>query len=362
MSLEVLDIANRAAQAGRRMTANLADKLKAEQYSGGEMKLLLQNDGIRPLPSALQRKIRRYARDRFGSETFAPGLIFYATSRGQFVEGWIPDNFFQSVAIRRINGRYHMTDNARTLQHRLLGPGVLPDLVHFVSGEWRSLDGGLLRRETIADLLFDQCEEVCVKAQESSKGRGIRFATRANFDLDEIERFGDFVVQAAIRQGEFYDRIFANAVTTIRVATAKLPGERPRALYVNLRIGRGEARVVTIGSIKVSVLDDEGSLASRGWDHGWRRHERHPDSGFVFQGARLPDHRRLVDFCVGLHDRIPQFGFVGWDVCVDREGEVRLLEINTGHPGIKFAEMSVGPCLGAFNIEQYARKPEAADA
>ena len=349
------DLVARGAGRVQRVSARLQSEARVAAAVALELKQLLRNPDVRPLPQATVATIRRYARERFGSAGYAPWLIFYATMRGRFVEGWVPSDFFMSVAIRRINGAYHMADNARTLQYRLMGPGVLPDIAHFVSGEWRSVDGALLDRSRIADLLFEQGEKICIKAQESSKGLGVRFATRSTFDLSAVEATGNFVVQPAIRQAESYDRFFPDALNTVRVSTAKLPGQRPRALFGFLRTGLGNARHIASDWFDISVVDDDGTFDRRGWDPARRWSERHPDTGFVFAGERLSEYRRLVDYCIALHDRIPQFGFVGWDVCVDREGEPRLLEINTGFPGIKFAEMTVGPCLRCFNVEQYAR-------
>jgi hypothetical protein len=45
---------------------------------------------------------------------------------------------------------------------------------------------------------------------------------------------------------------------------------------------------------------------------------------------------------------------IGWDVILDASGTVRLMEVNTGEPGIKFIEMSQGPTLRAFELERYA--------
>ena len=32
------------------------------------------------------------------------------------------------------------------------------------------------------------------------------------------------------------------------------------------------------------------------------------------------------------------------------------MEVNTGHPGVKFIEMTTGPSLRLFRIERYARR------
>ena len=42
---------------------------------------------------------------------------------------------------------------------------------------------------------------------------------------------------------------------------------------------------------------------------------------------------------------------VGWDVVVDSDDEVRVLEWNAGHNDIKFSEATQGPCFSDMGWE-----------
>jgi hypothetical protein len=346
----------RVARFGRNFSARALSGLTAGRLVAEAFRGLLSNRDVKMMSAPAARRISGYARERFGSTIYAPWLLFYATYRGRFVEGWIPDNFFQEVAVGRLNGTYHLLDNARTLQARLLGPGALPDIAHFVSGEWRDVDGALLDPATIAERLFADCDEICIKTQQSSKGRGVSFVGHNSFDRAAVEALGDFVVQRRIAQHDALGAMFPNAVTTIRITTGKLRAARPVSLFANLRLGRGAARAVTLGSIKVPILDDDGALDRCGADHDWRLFTEHPDTGFRFERGRVPEFGRMQAYCLALHERLPQFGLIGWDVTADAAGDIHLLELNTGHPGIKFAEATVGPCLRAFDMERYAAR------
>jgi hypothetical protein len=355
----------RLAWLARRKIEERLSYLEAKMMVTDSLKGLLSNDGLKPISESAEKKIISYARERFGSSCYAPWLVFYTTGRGKFREGWVPDNFFQRVAVQRINGPFHMTDNARTLQNRLLGPGVLPDIAHFVSGEWRGIDGELWEPHGLVERLFGDQPEICVKTEQSSKGRGVQIIDRKDFDQHAVESLGNFVVQRVLQQSEFFSTIFPGAVATLRVTTGKLPSQRPVLLFSYLRVGRGHARAVTVNSVKAHIIDDDGAVGPFGYDSGWARHAVHPDTGFRFEGAKIPEFAALVAHCLALHDRIPQFGIIGWDAAVERNGAIQILEINTGYPGIKFSEMMVGPCLKAFNVEQYAysavrRKPQVA--
>jgi hypothetical protein len=300
-------------------------------------------------------RIRDYAKDRFGSVGYAPWLEFYTLFRGGFREGWIPANFFQNVAMPKLNGPLREIGASRSLMTRVLDTPMLLDRAHFVSGEWRDLSGASVDRDKVPSLLFRDDAEVCVKVESTSRGRGVSFAHRDDFDLAALERLGDLVVQSVIRQHPLFDDLSPNAVVTLRVATGKLPGDPPFFVGSYLRCSLGKGRVVGESAVRVGIVDDDGTLAEFGSDPTWRRFTTHPETGAIFGGRQVPSYREMVASCIELHDRLPQLGFVGWDVTLDATGAVLLMEVNTSLPDIKFIEMSQGPTLRAFRMEQYVR-------
>lgn len=339
---------------GRQFCENLHGRARVNEAVGKAMRGLLANPDVRPLGAGEAKRARDYASDVFGSSLYAPWLTFYATYRGQFHEGWVPDNFFQWVAVMRINGKYHRLDDSRALFARLLGADELPDVAHFVSGEWRDPSGALLDPDALDSVVFQRGDKVCVKVDASSRGRGVSVLTRETFDRAAVERFGNLAVQSFIRQGAFFDAIFPGAVATLRVTTGKIPGARPAFIGSYLRAGRGQAPIVNTTSLRVPVLDAVGTLGPVASDADWRRFETHPETGFRFAGARIPGFETALARCLALHDRLPQLGLIGWDVALDDTGAAQIMEVNTGHPGIKFIEMTTGPSLLPFRVEQYA--------
>ncbi len=346
------------------LSKRLADR--AQRYAKGQararwvawdvarhMRNLLANTDRKPLPDREARRIRNYAREVLGSEAHAPWLMFYAVYRGGFVEGWVPEDFVQGVAMPFLNGTYHKLCQARTLQWRLLGTDSLPDIAHFVGGEWFDLDGGRIERSRLRDALFAHGDRICLKTEQSIWGKGVSFATPETLDLAAVEAQGNLAVQKALRQGDWFARIFPGAVTTVRIATGKLPGARPHLVGAFLRMGQGAARNVDGDSLDLPVLDAAGTLNPFAVRQDWTRLAAHPDSGFRFAGEAVPDFERATAHCLALHDRLPQMGFIGWDVVLDAAGAVQVMEFNTAHPETRLLEMSVGPCFAPFRLERY---------
>lgn len=342
-------LVNRTREASRAKAFALWVEADVERH----MRRLLSTGEARPLPDRETRRIRDYARDVFGDASWAPWLQFYATWNGGFREGWVPEDYFQSVAIPHLNGVYHKICQARTLQRRLLGDASMPDIAYFVGGEWFDLSGARVARGCVPGMLFGEASEVCVKAEQTIWGRGVSFETREGFDIDRVERLGNFAVQRVIRQAEWFDPLSPAAVATIRVATGKIDGAPPHLVGAFVRLGFGAARAIGQESVEAPILDAAGALAPYALDANWRRIPRHPETGQAFEGLVVPEYPRLLAHCLALHDRLPQFGFIGWDVVLDRDGAVKVMEFNTAHPESRTIEMTLGPCFRAFELERY---------
>ncbi|MBP7002002.1 sugar-transfer associated ATP-grasp domain-containing protein [Amaricoccus sp.] len=345
----------------KRLVNRTRDKSRAKAFQlwvesdvDRHMARLLATGDVRPLPEREVRRIRDYARDVFGDAAWSPWLHFYAVWNGSFREGWVPEDYFQSVAIPFLNGAYHKICQARTLQRRLLGDASMPDIGYFVGGEWFDVSGARVSRGCVPGMLFGEAaNEVCLKAEHTIWGRGVTFETRESFDLDRVERQGNFAVQQVIRQAEWFDPLSPAAVATIRVATGKVAGAAPQLVGAFVRLGFGDARAIGKDSVEVPILDAAGTLAPFAVDDDWRRIPRHPETGQAFDGLVLPEYPRIIGHCLALHDRLPQFGFIGWDAVLDASGAVKVMEFNTAHPETRLIEMALGPCFGAFGLERY---------
>ena len=342
------NVANRA----RAMAA--ADRTK--QMVDREAALLFRNAGVQEVSDRTLRRIKDYAADAFGDERYYPWLYFYTLYRGDFHEGWVPQDFFQDVALDRVNGPYRRICGARTLYKRLLGSDRVPDLLYCVKGQWTCPDGVPVDAAEVRDRLFTANRKVVVKLEGSAKGIGVTVETADSFSTEACARRGNLTVQRYVQQSDSLAAIYPDAVATFRVNTIKPGAEPATCVGTFLRIGRDKAVVVDAMSIDVPVLDPSGLLGPFATARDWHRLPSHPDTGFVFDGASVEGCSAAVAACEALHERLPQLGFIGWDATVDAAGEVHILEMNAGRPAIRFMEISLGPCLKNLNVERYARQ------
>ena len=77
----------------------------------------------------------------------------------------------------------------------------------------------------------------------------------------------------------------------------------------------------------------------------------HPSSKLIFKDFQYPNYDQAINLCIKLHSSIPFIGIIGWDLVVDHNNEVNIMEWNAGHPNGTFIEAAIGPCFKAFGWE-----------
>lgn len=290
------------------------------------------------------KKAEEYAKTVLGSLDFAPWLKLYTAFRGEFLEGWIPDNYLGRVVCPAINGNYRDIGRLKTLSRRILQAEALPDLAYCIKGNWISVAGEPLDISQIKTYLFDQYPVVFLKKDYSLQGNGVVKLDSEKFSEFDFKSAGDFVIQAPIRQHAFFEEISPGSVATLRITTVKLAGNPAVNRLTTLRVGRlGMDYIYSSACIRVPVFPQTGTFYSHAISPDWTVLDVHPDTQVPFEGRVIPEFAKAVRLCEQLHDRFAHFELIGWDVSIEQSGEVKIMEWNTDEPGIVFSEASIGP-------------------
>lgn len=287
-----------------------------------------------------------YSQDHFGAAQYAPWLRVYTALAGEFREGWIPDNYYGLVVVPRIKGGYAKIGDLKGLTLRFFDDDSFPDLAYFVNGIFFSTIHEAIPRDSVFDYLFSDSDNIVFKLEDSLQGRGVYFYDKSNFDIKNIEVFGNGVFQLPIEQHPLFKIFSPNAVATLRLTTVvDNAGEISlRACY--LRLGRNEdTHVQSQSHIRVPIALADGAFCERGYLANWLAVCEHPDSKVVFSGNSIPLFSECVSKVVNLHKKIPFVRCIGWDVTVDVNNRVKVMEWNSNHNDIKFSEATQGPCF-----------------
>jgi hypothetical protein len=313
----------------------------------------LKGAGKRIRPADAKR-CKDYAIEVLRDEKFSPWLMVYAAVSGQFKEGWIPDNFYGAKVVPAINGKSGRVAYLKSLSGALLDTQLIPDLGSRINGAFFDTGYHQLSFDEARSHFFEGDDRVVFKADNSLQGAGIRFYDEASFDRTSVDRAGDGVFQRAVRQHAFFDR-FAKAVATIRLTTAVEESGEIRARAGYLRLGTGDdTHVQSKSHVRVPIDLGRGTLWDKGLLANWRECSTHPTSKETFGGRELPSFDTCVSSVVELHRQIPFVRSVGWDVTVDSDGQVQVLEWNGHHNDIKFSEATQGPCFLGLRWERFA--------
>ncbi|MDG1463329.1 MAG: sugar-transfer associated ATP-grasp domain-containing protein, partial [Gammaproteobacteria bacterium] len=272
---------------------------------------------------------------------------------GDFREGWIPDNYYGEVVIPSIQGLYKNLSPLKASTNQLFQSNVFPDLAYYINGLFLTKNCTVINESDVKDILFSNSELVVYKLENSAQGRGIFFFDRNSFDTKKLQELGNGVFQDHIDQHKFFKECMPSSVVTLRITTIidDLGNASVRACY--LRIGRSEdTHVKSSSNIRISVDSKTGELDTLGYLTSWVPIERHPDTGIVFAGKRIPMFSDCISVALELQRLIPFVRCVGWDVVLDKESNVKVMEWNSGHNDIKFSEATQGPCFSDLGWEK----------
>ncbi|MDN3205606.1 sugar-transfer associated ATP-grasp domain-containing protein [Algoriphagus sediminis] len=295
------------------------------------------------LSTQTERLIESYAKEKLGSIKQAPYLKAYAVFQGEFKEGWIPDNYFERYVLPRTNGFHRTISDLRQLAKRILRSDEMPDLGYFVRGSWTTVEGIPMAKNQIKDYFFSSATEVIVKLNGSMRGVGFFRLNAEEFSKLREHELTDFVVQLPIRQHAWFSRFTMESVATLRITTVKPYGKPAKKMAAFMRFGRDGVDRITATSRLVVGVTAEGYLVKYSIDSNWELLTEHPDSGILWESNQIPDFDRMVKRCEELHDQEGTMEILAWDLILDEENKIQIMEWNTGYPGIVHSEMTTGP-------------------
>lgn len=301
-----------------------------------------------------------YAMDVFRHRHFAAWLYVYSAVAGRFKEGWIPDNYYGSIVIPKIKGSCQKLSRLKSLNSKIFSHSSFPDVLSYSNGVFFDTECRVLSPDSITGKLFADHDRVVYKLNDSSRGKGIFFFDRESFNLSAIYKLGDGLFQSCISQHRVFREFARESVATLRMTTVCEDDGRVslRACYLRLG-GCADTHVQSASHIRIPIDMKSGVFHDVGFTTDWVEIDRHPTSRVSFQGKCIPAYDDCLKLVTTLHKRVPYVRCVGWDVTLDDQENVRVMEWNAGHNDIKFSEATQGPCFSDLQWERFAQTEEA---
>ena len=331
----------------RRLKFEYGMRVNHGRRARAELRALEVVDG-RPLAPAIKRLARDYAGDVFGSPRYAPWLYVYAKSRGTFVEGWIPIDFFDHVVIRTVNRTLRRIGATKTVFRKLFGQHpAIPEVGYVIGGALYDQDYQPLSAQEAPDRIFAGIESVVIKDDGGGGGMQIRVAPTANLDGVELCRsHPNAVIQRRIRDHPRL-RVGANANgARLRLTTCSVPGEASQLRAAFIAFPRSNQAYTKAGfNVVVGVDVASGTFGLRKGANQPSEAALSPEllAADTLAGVAIPGFEQASELVTGLHDGLPHLGVIGWDVMIDEAAQPWLIEWNTGMPGVMVTESLTGP-------------------
>jgi hypothetical protein len=282
--------------------------------------------------------------------------VYSAVAR-EFREGWIPKNFYQSTVVHYVQGYYGAISSLKPLNTVLFSNEHFPDLLSYVNGVFIDADGRAVSAADVKAKLFREHKRVVYKVDDrSSDGPAIRIFDRGSFDVHRVMDLGNGLFQSYIKQHATFDRLYAGAVATVRIHTIYEDDGTVsvRSCFVRLA-NPGETHVRADTEIRVPVDLATGAFGEIGYKSAlYEEIASHPASDAMFSGNVVPAFKACLSTVVFLHRKYPYTRHIGWDLAVDIDEKVRVLEWNGSYDvSVVTAEITQGPCFAGLGWEKF---------
>lgn len=206
-------------------------------------------------------------------------------------------------------------------------------------------------------------EKLIVKPSiENGCGKSVKLYTADAFDQIERDFPRDYCVQEVLTQYGAISALNASSVNVVRVVSLSLNGE---VSPVNYTLRCGATGSVTDNSITadgrgmfVIGVTPEGKLKDEAFYSCGERILEAPN-GAAFAGIQLPNFKDALAMTTRMHEKMPHFGFMAFDVCFDEDGSPRIMEFNIRGPGVLYYQYANGPLFGERTqevIDRFCKK------
>ena len=309
------------------------------------------------LSGAVIKRCDEYAVEVLGWKGYARWLYAYSAVAGEFREGWITEDYYEKKVIPKIKHDYYILSNIRPLATKLFDANFFPDIACYSNGFFTDQTFKVLPPESLKEYLFSENKKIVYKTNASMRGEGVHIYTPENFDPNAIKALGNGVFQGYIEQHEFFDQFSSNSVATLRVTSVVNGAGKSSLRAAYLRLGRdSDDCVLSKNAVKIPIDATTGELQPAGYMPDMSTIDKHPDTHVLFEGKAIPNFGKMVAAINEQHAKMPFDPCIGWDVAIDKNEKIRLIEWNGRLNGIKFSEATTGPCFKDLGWENLWRK------
>lgn len=281
---------------------------------------------------------------------------------------YVPENIYYNVIEPKLNNReLSFSFKDKNFYDLFYEKDVFPtNLVRNINGIFynHNYDMLNLNNDNLVELLIPHNKIIIKPSIESGGGKNIemfelkndRFINDKNEELSKtyLQRnfHENYVVQKFISQDSFFTKFNETSVNTIRMYTYRsVKNDNVCVLHSLLRIGKKGSIVdnQAMGGISC-IINEENNLNDYAINKFGQKFRENNNVVFSEVGAipKLKEMKELVKKLAAknIHSRI-----MGFDLCLDESGDIKVIEINNQYAEINFYQMNGSPLFGNYTDE-----------
>lgn len=175
-------------------------------------------------------------------------------------------------------------------------------------------------------------DTVFIKPVYGSHGKGIRVLSTSDIREDELYeelKNEKVILEEKIRAGVLSEFNTSACTNSIRLITLLING-KTHLKYAVLRMAVGDIPVdnFSYGGLAAVVDVHTGIVITQGIDKKHKRYINHPYTGKQIIGYRIPMWDDIMNVVSEASKVVPEIRYVGWDVTINEDGDIVLIEGN----------------------------------
>lgn len=328
----------------------LLKKYRLKQYTKkahGIRQSVIERTGREVVTKKVKEEIKEYSKEIFGSASLWPWLALYAEVKGEFIPGWLPNDYFQIHLLDKWNPRqFAEISDMKSFYHDQFSEFTVEPLIMKVGGNYYDSHWNVLDDDQVMDLLLSNGKEIIIKQDGGIAGKGIRIIMPDKLKIKTLNDYEEnIVIQPIVKQHEVLSRIHHRSLNTLRIATFIENDGTAVLKFIILKFGIAGSRLDKLNTGGgMAFLNMDGTVISDIIDgFGIVIGHTHPDSSITLKGLKIPSVKEAVEQCITQHNKFPYTRFIAWDIYVDQDSKPKLIEWNAIRPGMWVAEAHVGP-------------------
>ena len=321
-----------------------------------------QNAEIHPLSVEQKNEIRNYFQEHLGFDTTTLFHEYYSSLNGIYSCKYLPFRLYYNKIIPALYDlKLINTYDDKNFSEKLFPMVSQPYCyVKNINGHYFSNDNSITYEEALR-----RCQDIpsaIIKPTlYTSGGEGVKKISIHKGMVgdktieDVFKEYGkNFVLQQIVEQHEDLKRLNPTSLQTFRVVTYWRNDEIVLVSAL-LRIGRKGAFVDngSAGGYCCGCTSD-GKLKKYAYTFHPTTKVAKTDNGIILEDYVLPHFEEVISTAKLLHYEVPHLPLVGWDLTVDKDGKVVLIEINPTF-GINILQLTNGPAFGEYTDEILAK-------